>query len=520
MYDSFISAATSATTRMTATRNVFRSPLAALAWVCLFSSSVRGLAGDPTTKPEIEADLQRSPPSTQEQVSRTDIRVATSPASSSDSSTNSHPAQPVEQQQEDQDAGTPPPALPGQQQPPPKRGKILRRESNAATADVVVVAPAAVAAPARVSYSAIAEIDPNSELVSSSTSVVQVRAAGGTGEPGAIAAPGAAAAGGAGATAGGEDVLRQKFDKYDNDKSGHLDAEEFKKLLVETSGDYFRVIDKDGSGEIDYDEFNHWHTQVGHQEQKLKENFAKFDANKSERIDIKEFTSLLAATSDDYFDTIDADKSKQIDYKEFEDWHRRAGFGAAQEKADLKAKFDKYDEDKTGHLDKAEWKKLLVETSHDYLNVIDKDHSGHIDFEEFESWHKAAGVDEQGGAAELKQKFDQFDADKSNHMDKEEFKKLAEATSDDYFKLMDKDNSGHIDFEEFDEWHKKVGFTVSEESEQWYHKLPHWSFLMAGAVAAVAALVVLVKMEAGDGGGAAGREGMGSQPDPDVVGEV
>eukprot|EP00929_Paragymnodinium_shiwhaense_P055734 TRINITY_DN27909_c1_g2_i1.p1 TRINITY_DN27909_c1_g2~~TRINITY_DN27909_c1_g2_i1.p1 ORF type:complete len:380 (-),score=141.88 TRINITY_DN27909_c1_g2_i1:435-1574(-) len=68
------------------------------------------------------------------------------------------------------------------------------------------------------------------------------------------------------------DKLKQKFDKYDTDKSGMIEYDEFKAMLcvflnAKSKGDlsddrvkkFWKEIDKDGSATVDFNEFSEWY---------------------------------------------------------------------------------------------------------------------------------------------------------------------------------------------------------------------------------------------------------------------
>ncbi|CAD7942596.1 unnamed protein product [Amoebophrya sp. A25] len=74
---------------------------------------------------------------------------------------------------------------------------------------------------------------------------------------------------------GDAETLRLKFEKYDEDRSGHISKDEFSNILAElirvkVAGDipqerfnhYWREVDTDQSGEISFEEFLIWYTSI------------------------------------------------------------------------------------------------------------------------------------------------------------------------------------------------------------------------------------------------------------------
>lgn len=65
--------------------------------------------------------------------------------------------------------------------------------------------------------------------------------------------------------------LRENFDHFDTDGNGHIDREEFERLMdvlgAELGADElevgFTAIDADGNGTIEFDEFADWFSDRG-----------------------------------------------------------------------------------------------------------------------------------------------------------------------------------------------------------------------------------------------------------------
>ncbi|TPX33581.1 hypothetical protein SmJEL517_g03565 [Synchytrium microbalum] len=141
-------------------------------------------------------------------------------------------------------------------------------------------------------------------------------------------------------------VSRIVFDKYDVDRSGSIDAKEFRTLVYEFG--YFlsdqelemavRILDVNGDGNISYEEFIQWWSKDQRFEtlrlspedfenlNRAVKNFQKYDKNLSGVIDVKEFPALykelsahglttkgLAATLEDF----DSNRDGKVSFNEF-----------------------------------------------------------------------------------------------------------------------------------------------------------------------------------------------------------
>eukprot|EP01099_Mayorella_cantabrigiensis_P008148 TRINITY_DN7511_c0_g1_i1.p1 TRINITY_DN7511_c0_g1~~TRINITY_DN7511_c0_g1_i1.p1 ORF type:complete len:325 (-),score=74.95 TRINITY_DN7511_c0_g1_i1:157-1131(-) len=166
--------------------------------------------------------------------------------------------------------------------------------------------------------------------------------------------------------------LRATFSgPIENIASGHSDVE------VPFSKQVFDKYDKDKSGEISYKEFEDLCFDLGH---KLSPE------------------ELVKATK-----ILDADGSKSISYPEFQKWwqtddkFKNLHFGSTEQEAVSRAikYFRRYDRDKSGTLDKKEFKrvheklvaeKLTTKDYHSVLEELDTDHSGTISFNEYVEW--------------------------------------------------------------------------------------------------------------------------------------
>eukprot|EP00325_Prymnesiales_sp_UTEX-LB-985_P001366 CAMPEP_0174698724 /NCGR_PEP_ID=MMETSP1094-20130205/4232_1 /TAXON_ID=156173 /ORGANISM="Chrysochromulina brevifilum, Strain UTEX LB 985" /LENGTH=400 /DNA_ID=CAMNT_0015895947 /DNA_START=16 /DNA_END=1218 /DNA_ORIENTATION=+ len=167
------------------------------------------------------------------------------------------------------------------------------------------------------------------------------------------------------------DVLRAMFDKFDTNKDGKLDADEFGKLLCQMMprrvGDFddvqsnsdsanmelnvqlgdgtsmqvklsvqFELADTDGSGDIDFDEFvAYWRSIATNSEfDDASDMFDFFDRDKSGELDRKEFLHCLnqifpehveenERICDAEFGSADIDGSDGISYPEFIMYYNR-----------------------------------------------------------------------------------------------------------------------------------------------------------------------------------------------------
>ncbi|EGD81206.1 hypothetical protein PTSG_11241 [Salpingoeca rosetta] len=145
------------------------------------------------------------------------------------------------------------------------------------------------------------------------------------------------------------------FDAHDQDKSGNIDASELKAIVyklghpmsdeeIETS---LRIIDKDQSGKITYDEFKKWWAQ--------KDRFQVLKDEQENQKKAEEWAQWLQVTTD-HFNYFDKDRNGAISREEFASLYDN-----------LKQSYD------LGSLD-------------DALAELDANHDGSISLKEYVRW--------------------------------------------------------------------------------------------------------------------------------------
>eukprot|EP01043_Picozoa_sp_COSAG02_P046739 COSAG02_NODE_4402_length_5402_cov_2.660947_1_plen_1328_part_10 len=280
--------------------------------------------------------------------------------------------------------------------------------------------------------------------------------------------------------------LRALFDEMDADKAGSLSPGEVK-VLLENIGfklskkklaKAFEVMDADGSGQIDFEEFIAWHDSLTEEE--------------------REELRLMA------------DQARQASVDEA-DRKEQAKVATAAEKKRMRAVFNKMDDDGSGELDRGEIRTLLTKLGlklnkkkqDKAFKAMDADGSGEISFDEFFEWYDSLSQDEReelramgdetfgkedvaeatadesedssanplppeiadhGDEDHMRALFAEIDADGSMTLDTEEINllfsklgmKLNRAQQKAAFKTMDADGSGEISWEEFLAWRKAL----------------------------------------------------------------
>ncbi|XP_065655143.1 uncharacterized protein LOC105847916 isoform X4 [Hydra vulgaris] len=251
--------------------------------------------------------------------------------------------------------------------------------------------------------------------------------------------------------------LVRMFSAADEDGSGNITKAEMKKQLKTNNcypGDdfftaIFKSIDKDGSGELDFDEFvagvsliEKLKSKPGNAIAEWKSLFQKADSDSSGNIDKGELKKILKELN-----AYPGDKEYDFVFKEFDidDFYRF---------------FKEADADNTGNIDEKEMEKLLRAINlypgnkefYAQFQLADCDGSGHLDFEEFV---KLIEIFQDND--ELKKKFAKLDVDGNGFLDfneiKRAFKAMNYSISDqaiqDMIAVASLDGDNTVSFEEF-----------------------------------------------------------------------
>jgi len=144
------------------------------------------------------------------------------------------------------------------------------------------------------------------------------------------------------------------FEKYDTDKSGEIDAGEFRNLCYSlgyglTSEEVelgVKVLDSDGSGKIEMKEFTTWWTKADRwadvkldvetleKRSKALDTFKSFDPSKTSKIKQADFEKFYASlikegltkkTKEKFLEDLDTNKDGAIEFGEYLDWLARQG---------------------------------------------------------------------------------------------------------------------------------------------------------------------------------------------------
>ncbi|EGZ21483.1 hypothetical protein PHYSODRAFT_494835 [Phytophthora sojae] len=274
----------------------------------------------------------------------------------------------------------------------------------------------------------------------------------------------------------GNNAALAAFNKYDRDGSGELEYEEFRRLMHESGvkddkeiDALIDEIDEDGSGSISFDEF------------------AGYDRDGSGELDYEEFRRLMSelgvrdkSAIDAIIDEIDEDGSGSISFAEFARVYDRRIKPSSKMDGEVKAAFSKYDRDGSGELDYEEFRRMMHESGvkdseviDALIDEIDRDRSGTISFNEKASQAeneqsiktRLAALQEQElqfmervlrHHNSIENAFLEFDREGRNEMDFEQFRDFMgqygitdEASISMLLKRLDADNSGMIDLQEF-----------------------------------------------------------------------
>jgi Ca2+-binding EF-hand superfamily protein len=188
--------------------------------------------------------------------------------------------------------------------------------------------------------------------------------------------------------------LRKTFKYFDRDGSGGIDFSEFQ-LAMELMGFQFTEIqqlalfaryDESCTGEVDYNDFI---------EKVMESDFKVVKADMKQNVD-KMLTSAFSRPSSeqlvDFHGNDDEDDDSDSDLEEREVFKRK----------EVKKMFDYIDKDGSGYIDIAELGKLLKNLGKKYTREeinerfyrVDSDRSGHIEFDEFFEWFKKVGKED------------------------------------------------------------------------------------------------------------------------------
>ena len=167
--------------------------------------------------------------------------------------------------------------------------------------------------------------------------------------PDAMISLGGSGSGGSGmGTGGSKPVSRVIFDKFDPGGSGHISTGQFQAMALEygvfLTGSALslavKMIDHDGNGTIEYNEFLNWYKQSSFSSLSLDDDtlqrrsdaakiFRKYDDDNSGVIDVEEFKGLHAElkmqnltthSCEKAMEDMDSDGDGKIEFNEFVEW--------------------------------------------------------------------------------------------------------------------------------------------------------------------------------------------------------
>lgn len=178
--------------------------------------------------------------------------------------------------------------------------------------------------------------------------------------------------------------LRKTFKYFDRDGSGGIDFSEFQRAMELMGFQFsdmqqlalFARYDESCSGEVDYSEFV----------EKVMESDFKGVSNASKKALNTLVSSTFLHQTDSGPSTLEGDDDSDFDEHELETFRR----------AEVKRLFNIVDRDSSGQIDKTEMNQLLENLNQNLTQeeidegfaTLDTDSSGHIDFEEFYAWYK------------------------------------------------------------------------------------------------------------------------------------
>ncbi|KAE9336693.1 hypothetical protein PR003_g12372, partial [Phytophthora rubi] len=203
-------------------------------------------------------------------------------------------------------------------------------------------------------------------------------------------------------------VALAAFKKYDRDGSGELEYDEFRRLMHESGvkddkeiDALIEEIDEDGSGSISFNEFSRVYERrikrSPNTSDEIAAMFSKYDRDGSGDLDYDEFRRLMSqlgvkdkSAVDALIDEIDEDGSGSISFDEFSRVYDRRIKPSANMDGEVIAAYKKYDRDGSGELDYEEFRRMMYESGvkdseviDALIDEIDRDRSGTIGFNEF-----------------------------------------------------------------------------------------------------------------------------------------
>eukprot|EP01124_Arcella_intermedia_P035035 TRINITY_DN8826_c0_g1_i1.p1 TRINITY_DN8826_c0_g1~~TRINITY_DN8826_c0_g1_i1.p1 ORF type:complete len:262 (-),score=83.06 TRINITY_DN8826_c0_g1_i1:35-799(-) len=238
--------------------------------------------------------------------------------------------------------------------------------------------------------------------------------------------------------------LKKIFERADEDGNGSLDQLEVRHLirrifktskvdlasqnLIKYAETQFNLVDKDGSGTLDFEEFLELYDKLLTDPQipeEMKLNAKQTETEKKKKIVIPEITEEQRASYRQTFDMFDTDKSGAIDAKEL---------GAVMTKLGVKMK--------TSQLKKM-------------IKAVDIDGNGEIDFEEFLQMMKTITIDP---FQEVIGAFTMFDVDSDGHISRDDLRAFmekiegvrpSEEVLDEMMKVGDPRGNGNVTLRDF-----------------------------------------------------------------------
>lgn len=224
--------------------------------------------------------------------------------------------------------------------------------------------------------------------------------------------------------------------------------------------EFFASIDKNGDGRITFDEWYEFTKACNPTVtlEEAQEGFNEIDANHDGAIDAAEFQRLYDAQLQEAFAVVDKDGDGRISFEEWLEYGRSLNADLTEEAA--RVGFERFDLDRDGSLDLAEFKAILASAKREELRraefaAIDENGDGVITFDEYLKYVRT--LDQNTPQEELRKEFDRFDTNSDGHIDYDEFHALYINTlSDDpedkkeaLFAQIDSNGDGAISF---DEW--------------------------------------------------------------------